>query len=727
MFPRGLALFAILVVSAFVSDLAAQTHDRPTIGLALGGGSARGLAHVGVLEWLYEHRIPVDLVAGTSMGALVGGAYSTGLEPRELRALLAGVDWDLMFLGEPPYRQREFRRKEDRREFPMGIQAGLKDGFRLPSGLDPAHQVGLLLSYIAFPYTDTLSFDDLPTPFRAVATDMDSAEVRVLDGGSLAQALLATMAIPGVFPAVRIDGATLADGGMLNSIPADVVQAMGADVVVAIDVSSDRDEDGHIDALSQAGRAIDVMMENATRPALAGADLVVRPDLEGFGSLDWRRSDELADQGYAAAAAASDELMPYAVDEAEFGAWLRSRESRVRAKELVPTSLTVRGTTPGLEALIRERLEPHLGQTLDLDALGDDLTWVTGSEHFDRVRYEAAGDDGLLIVAREKGNGPPFVRFGLDISNEALDLAVGFKARLIALDVGKPDAEVRADVAVGTTFGTGIEYYWPFAGTRLFLAPRVGAFRETRNVFHDDELVAIVRDRTAALGGDIGFTTSHSTEFRLGYQIGNVESSLAIGTLPAGLAEPKVSGKEQLARMRFTLDRMDAPIIPERGFRVEAAADYLWDAPGTDRSFGRATTSVIAFHPLGDRDRVFGSFGGGFSFENDAPLLYQFGLGGPFRLSSFDPNRFRGQRFLHVTGGYLRSIARLPDFLGGPIYAMGFFETGSAYDSYDAAEWHGSGSGGMVMDTILGPLLIAGAFGDESSAKFYVILGDLFR
>ena len=654
------------------------------------------------------------------------GPYSTGLEPDELRALLAGVDWDRMFLGEPPYRQREFRRKEDRREFPVGIQAGLKDGFRLPSGLDPAHQVGLLLSYIAFPYTGALSFDDLPTPFRAVATDMDAADVRVLDRGSLAQALLATMAIPGVFPAVRIDGATLADGGMLNNVPADVVRAMGADVVVAIDVS-DRDEDEHIDALSQAARAIDVMMENATRPALAAADLVVTPDLEGFGSLDWRRSDELADQGYAAAAAASDELMRYAVDEAEFEAWIRSRESRVRDKEFVPTSLTVRGTTPGLEALIRERLAPHLGHTLDLDSLGDDLTWVTGSEHFDRVRYEAASDDGLLIVAREKANGPPFVRFGLDISNEALDLAVGFKARLIALDVGKPDAEVRADVAVGTTFGAGIEYYWPFAGTRLFLAPRAGAFRETRNVFHDDELVASVRDRTTALGGDIGFTTSHSMEVRLGYQIGYVESSLAIGTVPPGLAEPEVSGKEQLARMRFMLDRMDAPIIPEHGFRVEAAADYLLDAPGTDRSFGLATTSVIAFQPLGDRGRVFGGFRGGLSFENDAPLLYQFGLGGPFRLSSFDPNRFRGQRFLHVTGGYLRSVARLPDFLGGPVYAIGFFETGSAYDSYDAAEWHGSGSGGVVMDTILGPLLIAGAFGDESSAKFYFTLGDLFR
>ena len=171
-------------------------------------------------------------------------------------------------------------------------------------------------------------------------------------------------------------------------------------------------------------------------------------------------------------------------------------------------------------------------------------------------------------------------------------------------------------------------------------------------------------------------------------------------------------------------------MIARRGattLRVEVAADYLLDAPGADTSFGLATTSVTAFHPLDDRDRVFGGFRGGFSFENDAPLLYQFGLGGPFRLSSFDPDRFRGQRFLHVTGGYLRSVARLPDFLGGPIYAMGFFETGSAYDPYDAADWHGSGSAGVVMDTILGPLLVAGAFGDESSAKFYFTLGDLFR
>ena len=364
---RSLSCGVALLAAVLSASLSAQSQRRPTIGLALGGGSARGLSHVGILEWLHEHRIPVDYVAGTSMGGLVGGAFASGMPPDEIRARLGSVDWDRMFLGEPPYRQREFRRKEDRRQFPVGIEAGLKDGFRLPSGLDPAHQVGLFLSYIAFPYTSDLNFDDLPTPFRAVATNMDAADVRVLDRGSLAQALLATMALPGIFPAVQIDGTTLADGGLLNNVPADVVRAMGADIVIAIDVSN-RETDEHIDALSQAGRAIDVMMENATRRALVDADLVIRPDLEGFGSLDWRRSDALADHGYEAAEAISSELLQYTVSEAEWDAWRRARGARTRDKAFVPTSLRVRGTTPALEELILERLAENGGAKIDHSA-----------------------------------------------------------------------------------------------------------------------------------------------------------------------------------------------------------------------------------------------------------------------------------------------------------------------------------------------------------------------
>lgn len=219
----------LLTPLLLMSLAAASASEHPKIGLALGGGSAKGIAHVGVLEWLEEHRIPIDYVAGTSMGGLVGGAYATGMTPAELRQLLRNVDWDLTFLGEPPYKAMVFRRKQDRRDLPVKIELGLKDGLSLPSGLDPAHQIGLLLSRISFPYKSDLHFDDLPTPFRAVATDLQASEVLVLEQGSLSQSLLATMAIPAVFPPVEIDGKLLADGGMLNNVPADVVRAMGAD------------------------------------------------------------------------------------------------------------------------------------------------------------------------------------------------------------------------------------------------------------------------------------------------------------------------------------------------------------------------------------------------------------------------------------------------------------------------------------------------------------------
>ena len=210
----------------------------PLVGLALGGGSARGLAHVGVLEWLEEHRIPVDVIAGTSIGWLIGGAYATGRSVAEVRALIEGIDWDAMFRGEVAYALKTFRRKEDRRDFPVRLDLGLRAGLRLAPGLDPGHEVELFLSRLAVPYAAPTCFDDLPIPFRAVATDIEAATVVELDEGSLATALRGTMAIPGIFQPIERDGLLLADGGLLNNVPADVTRTMGADVVIAVNVSA---------------------------------------------------------------------------------------------------------------------------------------------------------------------------------------------------------------------------------------------------------------------------------------------------------------------------------------------------------------------------------------------------------------------------------------------------------------------------------------------------------
>ena len=225
---------ALLAALAAIST----AQERPRIGLALGGGSARGIAHVGVIRWLEEHRIPVDAIAGTSIGGLVGGGYAAGRSAEELAVLVAGADWDLLFLGDVPFDLKEFRRKEDRRQYPVRLELGLRDGLSIASGLDPGHQVGLFLSRVAFPYASPIDFDDLPIPFRAVATDLEMAEVVVLDGGSLSRRLRATMAIPGVFAPVVLNGRFLGDGGLLNNVPVDVVAALGVDRVIAVDVGA---------------------------------------------------------------------------------------------------------------------------------------------------------------------------------------------------------------------------------------------------------------------------------------------------------------------------------------------------------------------------------------------------------------------------------------------------------------------------------------------------------
>ena len=260
-----------------LSEAQAAT-PRPRVGLALGGGAARGIAHVGVLEWLEEHHIPVDVVVGTSMGGLIGGAYASGMSPAEIRKLLGRPDWDLMFLGEVPYQQRDLRRREDRRIYPMRVEFGLKGGFKLPPGLDSGQQVSFLLQRIALPYYGVASFDELPTPFRCVATDMEKGEPVVLGNGSLSRAMRATMSLPTAFAPVVIDGRLLADGGILNNVPVDVARAQGADVVIAVNVgSAPHTREQMMSLFGMLGQTLDVAMSDSSRAIAKTADVLVQP------------------------------------------------------------------------------------------------------------------------------------------------------------------------------------------------------------------------------------------------------------------------------------------------------------------------------------------------------------------------------------------------------------------------------------------------------------------
>src|SRR5262245_21212668 len=221
--------------NAAVVPVITGTLERPRVGVAFGGGSARGIAHVGVIRWLEEHRIPIDVAAGTSMGGLVGGAFASGMEAAELQAFITSIDWDELF-GASSFEYKNIRRKADARAYPSRTEFGLKGGIVPPTALNNGESVELLLARITAPYFGIEDFDGLPTPFRTVAVDLITAQPVIMRKGPLADAMRATMSLPLIFPPVDVDGRLLVDGGVMNNVPADVVKAMGADRVVAVNV-----------------------------------------------------------------------------------------------------------------------------------------------------------------------------------------------------------------------------------------------------------------------------------------------------------------------------------------------------------------------------------------------------------------------------------------------------------------------------------------------------------
>ncbi len=444
------------------------------MGVAFGGGSARGFAHVGVIRWFEEHRIPIDVVAGTSMGGLIGGGFAIGMSADELEKLLADTNWTQMF-GASSYRFKNIRRKQDARDYPSYFEFGLKRGLRFPPSLNNGQQVNLMFAALMAPYAGLANFDDLPTPFRCVAVDLISANQVVLERGSLAQAMRATMSLPGVFPPVEIDGRLLVDGGAMNNVPADVARSMGATVVVAVNVSS-TSEPAKVGSsmLGVITNTIDAMMLASTRRGIAQADIVIKPELEAFGSLDWRRAHDLAVAGYQAAESMKDKLLPLALSADDWQRYVEARRAKRRTTIATPAALVVEGASQADERQIRMLFEPRVGQQLDPAAIKLDIDTLSGLDAYQTIDWalqEREGQQTLVIRATTKSYAPPFVMLAPTLQNTTSeDFTFQLAGRYLAYDVLTSRSELRIDAALGSTPGIGAEFLQHIGSTPLFAA-----------------------------------------------------------------------------------------------------------------------------------------------------------------------------------------------------------------------------------------------------------------
>lgn len=706
-----------------------QPRTRPRIGVALEGGGALGLAHIGVLEWFEEHHIPVDYVAGTSMGGLVGGFYAAGMSPAELKKLIDGVDWN-RFLGDTtPYEDLSYRRKEDQRAYPNSLLIGLKNGPSLPSGLNSGQQIGLLIDRITLPYYALQSFENLPTPFRCVATDLVTGKEVVFQKGSLAEALRSTMSIPGAFKPVFDKDRVLVDGGLVNNLPTDVVKAMGADIVIAVHLETAPEEAKDIKSLfSVLDQSVRVVVAESEMRGLERADAVISVPLGGYSSTDYTQHDPIMQKGYDAAKSKAPLLDKFALSDADWRAYMQERDARMKTQMPPPQFIQVEGAdTTQQRENIEHFLAPLAGKPLNIANLDQRLTRLTGLGRYDTAgfRYvERDGQVGLQVMVSEKNYAPPTLQPGFEVDGSASE-EVGFTmgARLTFLDVAGFRSEWRTDILFGNTYGLHSELYRPITPlSKWFIAPNGVASTRVFKIYEKGNALADYKMGQADIGLDVGYVFDRFSELRFGYEEGYLDADLRLGT---PVFNP-VTGRVGAAKLHYLYDHTDSPVIPRRGVRSETTFRWYDTSPGATSAFPSLQSNLEYFQPVSALGSVFAYGEGGTTFGYSNTGIPQFFLGGPLTLSAYGLNELQGNQYYLFRGGYLHDLWTLPPLVGKRFFVIGSYEFARMYGSPVETKFPNDFAAGILAETAIGPLFLGASEGDSGHHKWFFQLGRVF-
>ncbi|MBN2318957.1 MAG: patatin-like phospholipase family protein [Acidobacteria bacterium] len=705
-----------------------DSQDRPRIGLALQGGGAKGFAHIGVLRWLEENRIPADMIAGTSMGGLIGGFYAMGMSPDEMEAFVGTLDWNELIGGEIPFKHLSVRRKEDRLAYPNRLNLGLRNGIQLPSGLNSGHGIGLILDRVTLPYYDLQSFDALPVPFRCVAVDLVTGKQKVFSEGPLQEALRATMSIPGVFSPVRQNEQIYIDGGVLNNLPVGLAKDFGTDAVIAVNLNVGPFDTEEADSLlGVIGRSVDVVIDDNVVRSMDMADLVVPVDVHGYSTLDFEYSGEIIRRGYESASAMSEELKKYALPEKEWKQYLVKREKLRKTDIPVPQFVEVAGLQPEPASLVRKDLDPLIGYPLDLDELMLRLNRIWGQGRYASISYrlvDRQGKAGLRIHPVEMEHSPPTLNIGMNVDGSDIGLIrFGLGARLTFFDLWGTRSEWRLGAGFGTQNWATTELYRPVTRhSNWFIAPRVYAENSTLDIYESGSRMADYRIYRVGFGIQGGYQFNQATELRLGQDLVWYEADLRTG--PPQIEEYR--HRVGVTSLQFRYLGQDDAIVPRKGIRIEAKGEWFSSLPYYDSGFPRAEMKLSYFQPVSRSGSLVFQGSGGTAFGREDLGLLSFSLGGIMRLGSFGRNELLGSQYYLATAGYLHEVASLPPLAGGEIYAASWYQIGRVYRNSDLPQYPMDISGGLFIKTLLGPVLLGGSYGSGGHRRLYAGIGAIF-
>ena len=733
-FLRSLLVIMSLTIAVQVnarSDGPGTNNDRPRIGLALGGGGARGAAHIGVLKELERLRIPIDAIAGTSMGAIVGGLYASGKTPGELQQLVESLDWADAFDDRSKREHRSFRRKQDDAAFPIPLELGLRDGsLQLPKGLIQGQKLSLILREQLLHVYDVDNFDDLPTPFRAVASDIETGDAYVMSHGDLELAIRASMSAPGIFSPVDVDGHALVDGGLVGNVPVSVVRDMDVDIIIAVDVEFPLYLPEQLQsALAITEQMLTILIRKETLRELSGLrddDMLIRPELGEYASTNFQDIAQTIAPGAAAAIAIEDRLEKLSVSEEDYRAFLAARRSHPGPSATIEFVRVIDDGQPA-DRVLRSRIRTAPGDAIDASRLGDEAEYLFGLGRYEQASYRLIREEdatGVEFETRSKSWGPNFLKFGISIEDDFEgSTAFNIVGRLTRTAINLRGAEWRTDLQIGTDPQLVTEFYQPFArDSRFFIAPKISFEQSNINAFSGDSSFARYRIGEVEAGLDLGRELGRWGEFRLGAFRGTGNARLKIGDP----ALPNFDFDAGGARAQFVLDTFDDAQIPKSGTQFKA--EWLMSRPGfgADSNFDIVESAIDTAWSWNQNTLRFG-LEYATTIQSDNLIQDFFPLGGFLRLSGLERGEISGPhaglariiyyRQVDETGGGLFDF---PLYFGGSLEAGNVWQTRSEI-SLDSMLLNGSLFAGL--DTYLGPLFLAAGFAENGSTSFYLFLG----
>lgn len=709
--------------------------QRPVIGLVLSGGGARGGAHLGVIKALEELRVPIDVVAGTSIGAAIGGLYASGMTVEQIEAFVYGIDWDAAFLNSTPRRLVSFRRKREDELFLLDQRPGLDDeGFSLPVGVVQGQVIDTVMARVTLPVAHIRDFDELALPFRAVAGDLETGEPVILGDGNLGRALRASMTVPAALTPIEIDGRLLVDGGIAMNLPVEVARNLGARRIIAIDISQPllmRDELRSV--VSVTGQLTNLLTRRGTVEQielLDADDILLVPEFaEEYSSVSFARLTETIETGYALTMARQAEFLPYQLSPEDYAAYKASRPDP-RITELPTIDFIRYGETAPLAASVIEARvgEVEVGQTLDVDGLETALNRVYGLGVYQNVRYAIVDEGerrGLDFDFIDRSWGPSYVQLGLrytSVSDE--NSRFGLTASYLRTGLNEKGGEWRATFLLGEEPGFEADWYQPVGSRALtFVNPAIDIGSGLRNIIENREIVAEMRLRSATLEFSGGREFLDWGELRGGLRVGAGETELRVGD-PA--AVPFGSFHRGELFTRFSIDTLDNLSFPQEG----TLATLEWRGSnssvlGADDDYDQLLVN-LSHAWTRQRSTVLASVRHEVTISGQTPLFGLFGLGGFRDLSGLHAFQFTGQHLSRVGASYYRRIGNLALF---PAFVGVSAELGNVWSSRGdisarSAIWGGSLWAGV--DTPAGPLFLAYGSAEGGQDAFYISMGRLF-